>query len=71
MSIFKRGGVYWYEFVFNGKRIQASTRQGNQRVAREMEAAHRTALAKGEVGLNRRKTPPAFRDLAQRFLYPR
>ena len=68
MSIFKRGDVYWYEFVFNGRRIQASTRQKNQRVAREVEAAHRTALAKGEVGLVRRKTPPVFRELAQRFL---
>lgn len=68
MSIFKRGGIYWYEFLFNGKRIQASTRQGNQRAAREMEAAHRTSLAKGEVGLAKRKTPPVFRELAQRFL---
>lgn len=68
MSIFKRGQVYWYEFLFNGRRIQASTRQRNQRVAREMEAAHRTALAKGEVGLVKRKAPPVFRELAQRFL---
>ena len=68
MSIFKRGGIYWYEFVFNSQRIQASTRQGNQRVAREMEAAHRTSLAKGEVGLVKRKAPPVFRELAKRFL---
>lgn len=68
MSVFKRGGVYWYEFIFNGKRIQASTKQGNQRVAREMEAAHRTALAKGEVGIVKRKAAPEFRELSQRFL---
>ncbi len=48
MAIFKRGDVYWYEFVFNCKRIQASSKQGNQRVAREIEAAHRTALARGD-----------------------
>ena len=68
MSVFKRGGVYWYEFVFNGKRIQESTRQGNQRVARDMEAARRTALAKGEVGIVKRKAAPEFRELSQRFL---
>jgi integrase len=68
MSIFKRGGVYWYEFVFNGKRVQASTHQGNQRVAREIEAAHRTALARGEAGIVKRKAPSTFRELAQRFL---
>jgi integrase len=68
MSLFKRGDIYWYEFVFDSRRIQASTRQRNQRVAREIEAAHRTALAKGEVGLVKRKNPPPFRELAQRFL---
>lgn len=51
MSIFKRGNVYWYNFLFNGERIQKSTKQGNPRIARQIEAAHRTALAKGERGL--------------------
>jgi hypothetical protein len=51
MSIFKRGNVYWYHFLFNGEHIQKSTKQGNPRTARQIEAAYRTALAKGEVGL--------------------
>src|SRR5882762_3244335 len=55
MSIFKRGNVYWYHFLFNGKHIQESTKQGNPRVARNMESAHRTALAKGEVGFREHK----------------
>lgn len=55
MSLYKRGRVYWYHFIFNGKNIQESTKQGNPRVARQMEAAHRTALAKGEVGIRERK----------------
>ena len=50
MSIFKRGRVYWYHFIFLGEHIQESTKQGNPRVARQMEAAHKTALAKGEAG---------------------
>ncbi len=57
MSIFKRGTVYWYHFFFNGEHIQKSTKQGNPRTARQIEAAHKTALAKGEVGLIER--PPA------------
>lgn len=48
MSIFKRGRVYWYHFLFNGKHIQESTKQGNPRVARQMEAAYRTKLATKE-----------------------
>jgi integrase len=55
MSIFKRGRIYWYHFVFNGAHIQKSTKQGNPRVARQMEAAHRTALAKGEAGFRERR----------------
>lgn len=54
MSIFKRGSVYWYHFLFNGEHIQKSTKQGNPRTARQIEAAHKTALAKGEVGITPR-----------------
>jgi integrase len=51
MSIYKRGGIYWYKFQFNGKLVRESTKQGNDKVARQIEAAHRTSLAKGEVGI--------------------
>lgn len=68
MSIFKRGRVYWYHFVFNGQHVQESTKQGNPRVARQMEAAHRTALAKGEVGISERKPVAKLKEFAQRFM---
>jgi integrase len=66
MSIFKRGRVYWYHFIFNGQHVQESTKQGNPRVARQMEAAHRTALAKGEVGIRERKPVPTLNDFCKR-----
>ena len=68
MSIFKRGSTYWYHFMFNGEHIQRSTKQGNPRVARQIEAAYRTALAKGEVGIEERKAAPMFADVAKRFI---
>src|SRR5687767_2383609 len=69
MSIFKRGRVYWYHFVFNGQHVQESTKQGNPRVARQMEAAHRTGLAKGEVGIRERKLVPTLQQfIAKEFL---
>jgi integrase len=68
MSIFKRGNVYWYHFLFNGEHIQRSTKQGNPRTARQIEAAYRTSLAKGEVGIEERRAAPMFADLAQRFI---
>ena len=68
MSIFKRGNVYWYHFLFNGEHIQESTKQGNPRTARQIEAAKRTALAKGEVGIEERKAAPMFSAFAKRFI---
>jgi hypothetical protein len=68
MAIFKRGRIYWYHFVFNGQHVQESTKQGNPRVARQMEAAHRTSLAKGEVGIRERKQIPLRDFLKQDFL---
>jgi integrase len=38
-------GVYWYKFMWRGKLIRESTHQGNDKIARQMEAAHRTRLA--------------------------
>jgi len=68
MSIFKRGRIYWYKFTFNGEAIRESTRQTNQHTARQMESAHRTSLAKGEVGLREKKTAPTLAEfISQRF----
>jgi integrase len=68
MSIFKRGNLYWYHFLFNGEHIQKSTKQGNPRTARQIEAAFRTALAKGEVGITERKKAPGFKTAMKAFL---
>ena len=67
MSVYKRGTVYWYAFTFNGHRVQEPTRQRNKRVAETMEAAHRTRLALGEVGIIRRK-PPRLDVFAKTFI---
>jgi integrase len=46
MSIYKRGRVYYYHFIFNGQHVQESTKQGNPNRARQMEADHRARLAR-------------------------
>lgn len=68
MAIFKRGNVYWFHFLWNGEHVQKSTRQGNPRIARQIEAAHRTALAKGEAGIHQRKPLPHFGAALRDFL---
>jgi hypothetical protein len=46
MSTYKRGDVYWYKFMWKSKVVRESTKQGNDKVAKQMESAHRTRLAK-------------------------
>jgi hypothetical protein len=70
MSIYKRGGVYWFKFMWNGQLIRESTKQCNDKVARQIEAARRTALAKGEVGLKKKKPAPLLRDFLKNDFLP-
>src|SRR5271167_4134317 len=58
--IYKRGKVYWYKFMWLGKLVRESTKQGNDKVARQIESAHRTSLAKGEVGIREKKSVPTL-----------
>ena len=46
------------------ERIKESTKQGNKRVAEQMEAARKTQLAEGEVGIEDRKPIPTLREFA-------
>lgn len=67
MAVYKRGGVYWYDFTLNGKRYQESTKVGNQNVARSIESARRTELAKGIVGIQNRPAAPTLKEFEKRF----
>lgn len=63
-------GVYWYKFMWQGKLVRESTKQGNDKVARQMEAAHRTSLAKGEVGIREKKPAPTLKDFLKAEFLP-
>jgi integrase len=67
MAIYKRGETYWYEFQFNGQRIQESAQTTNKDAARTIEAAHRVRLAKGEAGIRERPTVPTLAEFGPRF----
>ncbi len=68
--IYKRGKVWWYKFSFNGELVRASTKQGNQRAAEQIEAARRTGLAKGEVGIKEKKECPTIGRFAETEFLP-
>src|SRR5262252_1663926 len=68
----KRGscGVYWYKFMWQGRLVRESTKQGSDKIARQMESAHRTSLAKGEVGLRERKLSPTLAEFIENRFEP-
>jgi integrase len=70
MGIYKRGDIYWYRFNWHGEQIRESTKQGNARVAGQIEAAHKTALAKGEVGIRERVSTPTLKQFAEHDFLP-
>lgn len=53
--------------MFNEIRYRRSTRVKNKRQAEQIEAAFRTQLAKGEVGIEQQKTAPTLKVFAQQF----
>jgi hypothetical protein len=72
MAVYKqsKSKYWWYKFTWNGEPIRQSTKQSNKRVAEQMEAAHRTALAKGEVGIRDKKPVPTLKDFAENDFLP-
>jgi integrase len=51
MSVYKRGGSWWYNFVFAGQRIQESARTGSKTLAKDAEKQRRRELEEGYNGL--------------------
>jgi len=47
-----------------------STKQGNDKVARQVESVHRTSLAKGEVGIREKKIAPTLKEFMERQFEP-
>ena len=67
MAVYKqpKSKYWWYKFVWNGKPVRESTKQTNMRIAEQMEAARRTQLAKGEVGIRDMARIPKLAEFAE------
>jgi hypothetical protein len=68
MSTFKRGGIYWYEFSFNGARVRESARTSSKAIAKAAELKRRRDLALSINGLTKREPPPLFPLAAKQWL---
>ncbi len=70
MGVYKRGGTYWFRFVWNGEEIRESAKTSNRRAAEKIEAARKTQMAKGEVGIRDRAPVPTFAEFVKRDFLP-
>ncbi len=76
--IYTRGGFYWYEFVFNGRRYRKTTdiKVGRgvpgeippKEKAKAIEASKRQKLAMEAAGIPQPEPSPIFSDFAKQFL---
>jgi integrase len=70
MAVFKRRGspYYRFDFLFEGRRYQGSTKLRNQRAAQKGEDILRGRLAERRAGITAPKPMPLFREFALQFL---
>jgi len=67
VAVYKRGKIWWYKFTWNGEKIRESSKHANKRIAEQIEAAHKTSLAKGEVNIRERVKVPTLREFSTEF----
>src|ERR1700743_2416329 len=70
MSVYKRGGVYRYDFWFRAERFQATTGLRNRTAASRAEAIRKAELAEGRAGIRARKATPLFEKFVQDEFLP-
>ena len=68
MSVYKRGGVWWYKFRFNGQEIRDSAHTPSKTIAREAEQARRRDLEKSVNRIKRRERMPLFNQAGKDWL---
>jgi integrase len=68
MTLYRRGGVWWYEFRFRGQRLRESSYSGHKSVAERIERERRRSLELGLAGLKETKQPQLFSTAARHWL---
>ena len=71
--IFKRQGspFYSYRFMLQGNVYQASTKQSNFKIAKEIETTRRSEISRGKCGIFDKKPSPTLADFCTRVFEPR
>jgi integrase len=71
MAIFKRGGIWWYEFQFQGQRVRQSSKSPVKAVCIQAERERRRELERGANHLERVVRPTLFSGAVKAYLLER
>jgi integrase len=65
MAVYKRGGVYWFNFIYAGKRIQTSAKTTSKTVAKIAEKDYRDMLERVHAGMPAEKRKDRMRRVTE------
>lgn len=65
MAVYKRGGLYWFSFIYAGKRIQKPAKTTSKTVARVAEKDYRNMLERVHAGMPAEKREDRVRGVAE------
>ena len=65
MAVYKRGGVYWFNFIYAGKRIQKSAKSRSKTVAKLAEKDYRDMLERVHAGIPAERRGDRVRSVAE------
>ena len=68
VGVYKRGGTYWFKFLFQGQLIRESAKTNSKTVAREAERARRRDLELAVNRIGRRERTPLFGRAAKEWI---
>jgi integrase len=68
MSLYKRGGVWWYKFRFAGQVVRESSKSKSRTVAKEAERSRRREMEESFNRISRPRTAQLFSGAAETWL---
>jgi hypothetical protein len=71
VTLYKRGGKWWYEFEFRGQRVRETSNSGNKSVAERIMRERRRLLELNTEGLQEGAKPKLFAAAAKSYLLDR
>ncbi len=68
MGLYRRGKIFWFTIMQNGKRIQVSTKTDNRKLADRIYAKSFTEIQEGEWFEKQKAKSITFREMTEKYL---